>query len=125
MADAEAAPGAGTIEIELDGKPMEMVPTLAACIAISNIAGGLNAAVQRIYQLDFQTMKLVIQAGLALNPRQAQKLDEAIYKTGLIALSAPCVDFVNIVANGGRALPEEGEGEGEGDDLDPLVPASP
>ena len=119
---AEAMPGEGNIPFELDGKDMELVPTLQACMTISRIAGGLNAAVQRCLQLDFDTIEQIVTAGLALNPTQARKVGEAIYKTGLIALSAPCIDFINVVANGGKPLPEDDEEDGEADQ-GPRVPA--
>lgn len=114
---ADAAPGAGNIPIELDGKDMELVPTLQACITISGIAGGLNAAVQRCLQLDFDTICQIVTAGLGLNPNQARQVPDAVFRTGLISLSAPCIDFVNVVANGGRPLPDDeelGEDAGEG-----------
>lgn len=117
---AEAEPGSGNIIITLDGKEMELVPTLQACIAISKIAGGLNAAVQRCLQLDFDTVCQIVTAGLGLNPVQAKQIPDAVYKTGVIELSGQCIDFVNIVANGGRPLEEEDQ-----DEADPPKPASP
>lgn len=117
---ADAVPGEGNIPIELDGKAMELVPTLQACMAISKIAGGLNAAVQRCLALDMETICQIITAGLGLNPTQARAVPEAVYKTGLIALSAPCIDFVNVVGNGGRPIAEE---EVDSDELDPPNPA--
>ena len=125
MADT-AEPGAGTITIELDGKEHQMVPTLAACMAISSIAGGLNAAVQKCLQLDFNTICAFVQAGLGLNPTQSKMVPEAVYKTGTMTLSGPCIDFINIVANGGRPIVlDDDEGAGEGAEADPLRPASP
>jgi hypothetical protein len=120
MAD-EAGPGAGNIEIEIDGKAMPMVPTAAACLAISRIAGGLNAAVQRCLQLDFDTITAVITAGLNLNPTQAKKLPDAIFKAGLISLASPCVDFIHVVSNGGRPISYE---EGDGEDREAADPPS-
>lgn len=122
MADEiEAEPGSGNITITLDGKELELVPSLRACIDISNMAGGLNAAAQRCMALDFQTVCQIIIAGRSLNPVQAKKVGEAVYKTGVIALAQSCIDFINVVSNGGRPLPEGGEEE----EPDPLRPASP
>jgi len=119
----DPTPGAGNIPIELDGKQLQMVPTLAACLAISRIAGGLHAAVQRCAQLDMDTICAVIQAGLNLNPNQAKMLPGAAFNAGLMTLSAPCIDFINVVANGGRPIELDEEGEGDAD-ADPLGPAS-
>jgi hypothetical protein len=123
MADEvdEAVPGSGNIPITLDGKEVELVPSLKACIEISNIAGGLNSAAQRCMALDFQTVCQIIIAGLGLNPVQAKKVGEAVYKAGVIELAQSCIDFINVVSNGGRPLPEPG-GEEE---ADPPLPASP
>lgn len=118
---AEAEPGAGNIPIELDGKAHELVPSVQACIAISRIGGGLHAAVQRCLQLDFDTICQVVTAGLGLNPQQAKLVPEAVYKTGLVGLSAPCIDFINVVSNGGRPIEEDQE---EGDGENPREPAS-
>lgn len=120
----DLTPGAGNVWIELDGKEHELVPTLQACMAISKIAGGLNAAVQRCLQLDFDTICAIIIAGLSLNPNQAKKVPEAVFKTGLIPLSGPCIDFINIIGNGGRPIEDDEDQEG-GDQAGPREPASP
>lgn len=119
---SEAQIGEGRISFELDGKEMELVPSLAACMAISSFAGGLNAAVQRCLNLDMMTIVEVIKAGLGLNPTQARMVPEAVFRTGLIALSAPCIDFINVVGNGGRPLlddPDEADTP-----ADPMSPAA-
>lgn len=120
MAD-DAAPGAGNVPIMLNGVEHQLVPTLGACMAISGIAGGLNAAVQRCVALDFVTICQVIEAGMNLNPTQAKKLREEVYAAGLINLFGPCIDFIQIVANGGRPPPAAEDG----DHADPPRPASP
>ena len=119
---SEAFPGDGDVEIELDGKLHTLKPSLDACIKISRLAGGLNAAVQRCLQLDFDTICEVVIAGLSLNPRQAQQIPAAVFQTGAIQLSAPCIDFINICGNGGRPIELDDEG---GDDTEnPPRPAS-
>lgn len=117
---ADAIPGEGNVEIELDGKPFTLSPTLQACIRISRIGGGLNAAVQRCLALDMDTICEIITAGVGFNPNQAKMVPEAVFKTGLILLSAPCIDFINIIGNGGRPIEDD---EGESDEPDPPNPA--
>ena len=122
MADPRV--GGGVVSFTLDGKPQQLVPSLEACIEISNIAGGINGAIQRVTQLNFETICYIIGAGLEvngrkLNPGQRDKmLPEAVYKTGLIALMQPCITFCHVVANGGE-LPSDDDDEDvkkEGDD---------
>lgn len=124
-----AAPrvGEGRLPIELQGKSFELVPSLGACIEISGQSGGINGAVQRCLQLNFETICAVIGAGIEvggkrLNPRQREDmLPQAIYEAGLIAISAICVDFLHIVANGGRMPSDDEEDEDqEGQEGDPL-----
>ncbi len=124
MADP-ALPGDADIVIELDGKEMVLRPSLKACMAVSRIAGGLQAAVQRCLALDMDTICAIITAGLDLNPNQARMVPEAVYATGLIALSAPCIDFINVVGNGGRPVQIEEDDDDDGESADPPQPASP
>jgi hypothetical protein len=118
---AEADVGAGNVPIELDGKSFELKPSLAACMSISKLGGGggMHTMVARCGALDFDAIHAVITAGLGLNPTQAKNLGEAIYKTGLMDLASPCIDFINMIANGGRPV-EEG-----GDEDPPLGAGSP
>lgn len=121
--------GGGRVPITLDGKEFELVPSLGACTEISGAAGGIQGAVQRCMQLNFDTICMVVGAGLEmsgqrLNPSQrAKMLPEAIYKAGLIDVSALCVAFCHIVANGGREPTDEDfeeEDAEEGDNGGPL-----
>lgn len=110
--------GGGYVELELDGKPCRLVPSLAACLEISKVGGGLSGADQRVRALHFETICAIIGAGLEingekLNPKQRQDLlPKAIYEAGVFAMMAKCIEFIAIVGNGGRAIPDLGD-EGE------------
>lgn len=126
---AEPTPGAGDISIELDGKEMLLRPSLQACMAISSIAGGLNAAVNRCIALDFDTICSIVSAGLGLNPTQAKTVPEAVYRQGLISLSGPCIEFIHVIGNGGKPVEDDDDddddtGEDQNTDENPLPPAS-
>lgn len=123
--------GGGIVKLQLDGKDYELVPTLDACIEISKVSGGLNGAVQRLQQLDFETMCMVIGSGLRvdgkkLNARQRDDLvPEAVFRTGLAPVAADCINFCRLIANGGRALEDSGDDEDEGEgDTAPLESAT-
>lgn len=118
----KAEPGSGFVNIELDGKAMQLKPSLDACIRISKIAGGLNAAIVRCRNLDFDTICEVVQIGLGINPVMAKKIPEAVYRQGTIDLAGACIDFVHVVANGGRALPPDDEEDK--DEADPQTESS-
>lgn len=100
--------GAGDVPIELGGNVHALKPSLEACIAISKMGGGggPNAVINRLVAGDFDTIHAVIAAGLG---RTAKELPKLIYEGGVMSYSAPCIDFVGIVNNGGRPLDEEDE----------------
>lgn len=115
--------GGGVVDIELDGKPMQLVPSLEACLEISKIGGGINGAVQRLNQLHFETICEIIGAGLQiegkrLNPKQRKdQVPQAVYNTGLVSVAADCITFCHMIANGGRPLEDsEDDDDKEGDD---------
>lgn len=113
MAD-EAAPGAGTIPITLTGEELKLTPSLEACIAISNMAGGLTQAVARCHQMNFDTICEVICLGLgATSGPQRKQVKERVYETGLINVAADAILFIRVVANGGQVPKEEGDGTGD------------
>ena len=119
---SDPQPGAGDVRIELDGKELVLRSSLEACIKISGLAGGMHAAIQRCAALNFETIAEIIGVGLGANPNQMKQVREGVYRTGLIALHGKCIDFVHIVANGGRPLPEDTEDRDT--DADPINPAS-
>jgi len=112
----------GRIAITLEGREAFLEPSLEACVEISAIAGGMNAAIERCLRLDFQTICEVIGAGLVTNGKRLspnlrqRELPKSVYDAGLIYLHGKAIDFIHVVANGGR-LPEEVDEEdgGEGD----------
>lgn len=121
---AAPEPGAGDVPITLDGEEFTLKPSLAACIGISSIAGGLSQAVARCHQLNFDTVCEVICHGLnATSAANKKEVQEKVYKTGLIAVSADAILFIRTIANGGQRPDDEGEGDEQGDR--PLAGASP
>ena len=116
---AKPEPGLGDVEIELDGRTHTLVPTWDACQRISNRLGGIGGAIEACAKLQMEPMVEIIQVGLGLNPQQAKKLPESVYKAGLIALQAPCIRFCRVIASGGRLPDEEVEDAPE----DPPLPA--
>ena len=83
----------GVVEIELDGKTHELIPSVEACIEISSMAGGINAVVQKINMLNFEVICGVIAAGIQidgkrLNPRQRDEIvPKAVYNSGLTSVA--------------------------------------
>lgn len=124
-----ATVGGAIVEIEISGKIAALVPSLEACLAISKMAGGLAAAMDRCRMLHFETLVAIVGAaieidGHKLNPRQQQDLlPKAIYEAGCVEIAAKCIDLILIVGRGGRPLEDEDEDKGGSQDGEsPLAP---
>ncbi len=105
MSNDRAKPGAGDVEIMLDGEKKVLRPTLAAAMAISRMNGGLAGAISRVASLDMDTMVGVVRAGLDLTDLGAKGLDEKVFRSGLgfeDGLSAPLQTYLSHLANGVR-----------------------
>lgn len=113
--------GSGNVPIIVDGEAMELVPSYAAMVKINSRGGGLRGAMERILQLDAETIIEVITVGCGFGPNKRPPKDfhERLWKTGFMLSSGGLADaafsYVNILANGGKPLPDpDGEGGDEG-----------
>ncbi len=100
----------GDLEIKLDGKIVTLRPSLGAAKRV-NASGGFAHVVSRIQAADLEFYILVVAAGIG---KKNAEVEEAVYRTGLPALGADVVKFVNILANGGKPFEAE-EASPEGD----------
>lgn len=106
----------GNIEIQLGDKIYELKPSLEACLAISRLKGGLFEVRRKIAALDFDTIADVIGFGIGVNPSQRQRmLPKLVYEAGLFDLSGPCIDYVLMVGNKGKAFDDEKPGDDQAD----------
>ena len=108
----QAQLGMGNIPIVLDGNEYILVPSLNATQSLSRQNGGIRGAVDALVKLDFDLVVRVIQLGLG--PKVAagiKNLPEVVYHTGLTdntgGLAAKCIEYLNVLANGGRPLDVE------------------
>lgn len=104
--------GAGNVEIELDGETVTLKPTLRAAQTISRQAGGIMAAVERIGKFDLDVLTQVVALGLGREPKDVA---DAVWRTGMADLSAPVINFLSVLANGGRPIQQDEGGEGADD----------
>lgn len=132
--------GSGNVPVTIDGEALELVPTYAAMAKISSRGGGLRGAMERILQLDADTIVDVIAVGLGYgaNKRPPKDLSERIWRTGFTLATGGIADaafeYVNVLANGGRPVPKDELGDEEGaietegarqDSQDPPTPTMP
>lgn len=106
---------AGNVTITLNGTDRTLRPTLDAITRISTQFGGLAKARDALVSQDFAATVFVISAGLNTAPKQVKALQDDVFANGLSAeLIVPLINYVAILANGGRPLTEETETSGEG-----------
>lgn len=109
---SKAKLGAGNVEITLDGSTETLRPSLRAAQQLSRRSGGFTDLVGQVAKFDLDAVTDVVALGLG---RQPKEVAEGVYATGVAKLSGPVIEFIGILANGGRR-PEESEGgEGEAD----------
>lgn len=113
--------GAGNVVVMLGEHEVTLRPSLKAAITLSNQRGGITAMVQRCLDFEFDAIHTVVLAGLG--GENSKDLPELVYSAGLINLSAICIKFLHIVANGGRPLGDDDE-DGEGEEKAPLENSS-
>lgn len=100
-------PGAGDVEIVLEGETFKLTPTLQASTFLSRQGGGLVGMVQRLSQMEMDAVVMVVAQGLGLSGQVSKDLPGKIYRTGLAELSGPCITFCNHLMNGGRPPSQE------------------
>lgn len=110
---SKATLGAGNVDIELDGETVTLRPTLKAAQTISRQAGGIVKAIEAIGKFDLDAMVGVIQLGLNLSNKDAANLAEKVWATGMAELSGPVINYLSILANGGRPISSTEGGEGD------------
>lgn len=109
---AKAKLGAGNVEITLDGETAILRPTLKAAQTLSRRSGGFMELVQEVTKFDLDAITAVVALGL---DRQQKDIAEAVWRTGVAEISGPVVEYIGILANGGRRIDESAGGEGEAD----------
>lgn len=91
-----------TIEITLDGKAVELKPSLKAATTISRQANGLVGAIEALGKLDMDVLTHVIALGADRDDVKA--LEEPVWRAGISDLATRAIEYVTLLANGGRTL---------------------
>lgn len=104
----------GQVEIPwLDGESRHLVPTMRAIRLISREYGGMVQAVAAVSAMRFDAIAFVVRHGLSLDDKEAKDLDDTVFAVGPMALMAPCIEYLTILANGGRRAGKETTTAGE------------
>lgn len=103
----------GQVAITLGGTEQILEPTLGAATRISRAFGGFQGAHQKLLASDLDAYVTVIQHGLGLKTEAETKgLRDKVWSAGMNSLVLPLVEFVSMLANGGRPV-EEPSGDEE------------
>lgn len=99
----------GDVMINLaDNGEAALKPTLDAAIRLSNMPGGINKMVDRCLNYEFDAILTVVQVGLGENSKD---LPQIVFKTGMLELAPSCIEFLHVIANGGRPISDTPENE--------------
>lgn len=110
-------PGAGDVSFELYNKDggletVTMRPTLRATQYICRLSGGAIGAIEGCSRADFDLVTNIVKHGLSLTDNGAKDLPERVWRTGILKVAVPCIEYVTILANGGRPPEETEDAEG-------------
>ena len=101
--------GAGNVTITFANESTATLkPSLAACQGICRLHGNLAQTVGKVLNGDIDTIVSVISLGVG---KHAKEIPQLVYETGVYALAADVIRFINIVSNGGRPLAEEAQSD--------------
>lgn len=96
------APGSADIKLTLDGEEVYLKPTLEACLGISRLHHAPITTAGKVTDMDFDTILMVLALGLGVEPNK--KLQDKLYRTGILEVRDPLIKFIHVVNNGGRPV---------------------
>lgn len=89
------------VEITLNGNAVTLRPTLAVAKAVNALGGGFQGAIFKIGALDFEMYAGIVAAGIG---KKVSEVEDDVFREGLITLTVPLVEFVTLLASGGKPL---------------------
>ena len=104
-------PGAGDVVVMFEGKEVKLKPTLRALQGVSRRSGGVSGAINKLSEVDFDTVCYVLALGMDLTEKGAEGFEDRVFNEGVYKLVAPLVKYVTILANGGRPLDDSEDGK--------------
>lgn len=105
------------IEVTLDGQAYLLKPTLETMKRVNRKFGSLREALVRVQSLDFEAACAIVAiASGCKDDRQRTAVDERLFRTGLVNVTAQIADLIGVLMDPVTAAGEDpGEGEGEGE----------
>jgi hypothetical protein len=121
---SERVPGAGDVAIMLAGEEYFLRPTAKAALTISRGQGGIRGAIDAVLKMEVDAVTNVVKLGLGLavvrELTRTTPLEELVYESGLTdtsgGLVAKTIEFLHILANGGRPVGGDESDKKDGED---------
>lgn len=104
----------GRKAITLGGERVELLCTPRAAVKISDAFGGLLTAQQRCITLDVTAIIAIINAGANRSGEDAKKTEDQVFEAGLNDIAGDVIDFITLLANGGKPKADETAGSAGG-----------
>lgn len=123
--------GDGDVPVTIDGEEFVLTPNFNAAKLLSARSGGILNMVDRVVKLDVEAVLDVITLGLGYGParRPPKDLAERIWRTGMTdstgGLADRCIEYLHILANGGRPLARDPDEEAHQDSANPPTKSPP
>ena len=99
-----------TVEIDLNGEKIELIPTLAAMEYLTKQVDNFTAVYGRLGAFNFDMYAHVIIAGVLPNKADLKTVRENVFRTGMIKLLPDLTRYVTLLLHGGKE-PEVTEGD--------------
>jgi len=122
MSDEKSRLGIGNVEITLGGQDYVLRPTLNAAQQLSRLNGGIRGTIDAVARMDFDVVVRVITLGLGPQSGRPgllkdKDIPELVWSSGLTddsgALLARCIEYLHVLANGGRPINKSEENSSE------------
>lgn len=111
MDEANRAPGAGDVILQLGEEVITLRPTPEAAIRLCRRPGGLASTIagketcfSRVASCDIDEMCEVIRAGVGVGPNTDRNLPEKIFRAGLFDVRTALTIFLGTIGNGGNPV---------------------
>jgi hypothetical protein len=85
------------VELKVGEKVYFLKPTLDALLKINRGCGSLFGAIDRIKQVDFDAVCLIVSAGAGLSQKQGDALKSEIFEAGVTNTLQPIAQFLSVL----------------------------
>lgn len=97
----------GVHTITLDGDSVDLLCTPNAVFKLSRAYSGITPLFQKIQSMEIEAYIAIIRAGANLSDKESGELVNKVFKTGMMNLMTPLVEYLTMLCAGGVIKSEE------------------